>query len=62
MNVIIITGLNNSISGLTAGVDQDNSWLVGCLMARQHRKVNLSQLRGRETDSVGHCNRTFENI
>jgi len=24
--------------------------LVGCLMARQHRKVNLCQLRGRETD------------
>jgi len=27
--------------------------LVGFLMARQHRKVNLCQLRGRETGSVG---------
>jgi len=27
-------------------------WLVGCLTARQHRKVNLCQLRVKETGSV----------
>jgi len=26
-------------------------WLIDCLTARQHRKVNLCQLRGRETSS-----------
>jgi len=29
--------------------------MVGCLTARQHRKVNLCQLRGRETGSVGYA-------
>jgi len=28
-------------------------WLFGCLTARQHRKVNLCQLQGRETGLVG---------
>jgi len=28
-------------------------WLVGCLTARQHRKVNVCQLWGRETGLVG---------
>jgi len=28
-------------------------WLIGVLTARQHRKVNLCQLRGKETGSVG---------
>jgi len=28
-------------------------WLTGVLTARQHRKVNLCQLRGKETGSVG---------
>jgi len=28
-------------------------WLVVCLTTRQHRKVNLCQMRGRETGSVG---------
>jgi len=27
-------------------------WLIGCLTAHQHKKVNLCQLRGRETGSV----------
>jgi len=29
------------------------SWLVGCITARQHRKINLWQLRGRDTGLVG---------
>jgi len=29
------------------------NWLIGVLTARQHRKVNLCQLRGKETGSVG---------
>jgi len=28
-------------------------WLIDCLTARQHRKVNGCQLRRRETGSVG---------
>jgi len=34
-------------------VHYDKGWLVGCLPAHQHRKVNLCQLWGRETGSVG---------
>jgi len=29
------------------------NWLIECLMALQHRKVNLCHLQGRETGSVG---------
>jgi len=52
--------ISNTIQNLTLDLGsykdkwwQQKDWLIGVLMARQHRKVNLCQLRGKETGSVG---------